>query len=149
LNDAHYRALLERWTALRAFLRERDHAATEAGVTPIQHELLVAVRGHPDRRGPTVGEVARYLGLRHNSTVGLVDRAAAAGLVTRRTDDEDRRVVRLRLTPAGRNVLAALAAQHRNELSRLENIDRVIEKANAKSAKLSTGRRGTPSSRLR
>ncbi len=125
--------MLARWTALRIFLRDRDHAAIAAGVTPIQHELLVAVRGHPDRRGPTVGDVAHYLGLRHNSTVGLVDRAAMAGLVTRRIDDEDRRVVRLRLTPSGRSVLAALAVQHRNELARLDNIARVIEKANAKS----------------
>lgn len=132
LNDAHYHALLTRWTALRTFLRDRDHAAIAAGVTPIQHELLVAVRGHADRRGPTVSDVAHYLGLRHNSTVGLVDRAAAAGLVTRRTDDDDRRVVRLRLTPTGRDVLATLAAQHRSELSRLENIARVIERSTTK-----------------
>ncbi len=134
MSDAHYQTLLTRWTALRGFLREHDHAAIAAGITPIQHELLLAVRGHADRRGPTVGDVARYLGLRHNSTVGLVDRAALAGLVTRRTDDDDHRVVRLRLTAAGRSALAALAAQHRSELTRLDNIARVIEKAPVKLA---------------
>lgn len=149
MNDARYHALLERWTALRGFLRERDHAAIDAGVTPIQHELLVAVRGHSDRRGPTVGDVAHYLGLRHNSTVGLVDRAVTAGLVTRHIDDEDRRVVRLRVTPAGRNVLALLATQHRNELARLESIARVIEKANGRLAKSSTDRRDGSNGRRR
>ncbi len=149
MNDAEYLALLERWTALRGFLRDRDHAAIDAGVTPIQHELLVAVRGHPDRRGPTVGDVAHYLGLRHNSTVGLVDRAATAGLVTRRIDDEDRRVVRLRLTPSGRNVLAELATQHRGELARLDSIARVIEKASARSEKPSTDHRGESNGRRR
>lgn len=125
---------MTRWTALRSFLRDREHAAINAGVTPIQHDLLLAVRGHKDRRGPTVGDVANYLGLRHNSTVGLVDRAESAGLVARRTDDEDRRVVRLRLTPAGRNVLATLATQHRSDLARLESIARVIERGNSKHA---------------
>jgi DNA-binding MarR family transcriptional regulator len=114
-------------------LRDREHAAVAAGITPIQHELLVAVRGHTDKRGPTVGDVSRYLGLRHNSTVGLVDRAASAGLITRRTDDDDRRVVRLRLTPAGRHALATLTVQHRDELARLDSIARVIEKSKARS----------------
>jgi DNA-binding MarR family transcriptional regulator len=136
---------LTRWSALRTFLRDRERAAIEAGVTPIQHDLLLAVRGHQDRRGPTVGDVAHYLGLRHNSTVGLVDRAELAGLVSRRTDDEDRRVVRLRLTPAGRSVLQTLAAQHRSDLGRLESIVRVIERANSKSAaKPDTNHRRAP-----
>jgi DNA-binding MarR family transcriptional regulator len=131
-------------------LRDREHAAVAAGITPIQHELLVAVRGHDDKRGPTVGDVAHYLGLRHNSTVGLVDRAASAGLITRRTDEDDRRVVRLRLTPAGRRALTTLAVQHRDELARLESIARVIERSNAKSAsKPSVNHRRSPNSHRR
>jgi uncharacterized protein YeaO (DUF488 family) len=66
-----------------------------------------------------VGEVADYLMLRHHSTVGLVDRAEAAGLIYRSRDQEDHRVVRLHLTDAGAERLEALSALHLEELSRL------------------------------
>jgi uncharacterized protein YeaO (DUF488 family) len=66
-----------------------------------------------------VGEVADYLMLRHHSTVGLVDRAEAAGLIYRSRDQEDHRVVRLHLTVAGAERLEALSALHLEELSRL------------------------------
>lgn len=66
-----------------------------------------------------MGEVADYLMLRHHSTVGLVDRAEAAGLIYRSRDQEDHRVVRLHLTDAGAERLEALSALHLEELSRL------------------------------
>lgn len=69
--------------------------------------------------GPTIGEVAESLLLRHHSTVGLVDRAVKAGLLTRQEDTNDRRVVRLRLTPLGHDLLNLLSAAHLEELERL------------------------------
>jgi DNA-binding MarR family transcriptional regulator len=119
LSDADYEDLLTLRTGLRRFLRWSEQQAEEAGLTPAQHQLLLAIRGHSDRRGPTVGEVADYLLLRHHSAVGLVDRADAAGLVQRARDPEDHRVVRLRLTPAGQKRLEALSALHFEELQRL------------------------------
>jgi uncharacterized protein YeaO (DUF488 family) len=79
----------------------------------------LAIRGHSDPRGPTIGEVADYLLLLHHSAVGLVDRADAAGLVIRTRDDDDRRVVRLRLTADGAERLEALSALHLEEIKRL------------------------------
>jgi DNA-binding MarR family transcriptional regulator len=57
--------------------------------------------------------------LRHNSAVGLVDRAVDAGLVTRHVDPDDHRVVRLRLTQAGARKLRTLSRVHLEELRRL------------------------------
>jgi DNA-binding MarR family transcriptional regulator len=119
LTDADYEDLLSLRTGLRRFLRWSEQQAEVAGLTPSQHQLLLAVRGHTDGRGPTVGEVADYLLLRHHSAVGLVDRAEQAGLVARTRDPADHRVVRLRLTPAGSKKLEALAELHREELQRL------------------------------
>jgi DNA-binding MarR family transcriptional regulator len=119
LRDADYEDLLALRTGLRRFLRWSEQQAEAAGLTPAQHQLLLAIRGHADRRGPTVGEVADYLLLRHHSAVGLVDRADAAGLVVRVRDPEDHRVVRLQLTPKGRKHLEALSAVHLEELQRL------------------------------
>jgi len=119
LTDAEYEDLLALRTGLRRFLRWSDQLAEAAGLTPAQHQLLLAVRGHPDRRGPTLGEVADYLLLRHHSAVGLVDRAEAAGLVKRVRDGEDHRVVRLQLSAKGSKRLEGLHALHQEELERL------------------------------
>jgi DNA-binding MarR family transcriptional regulator len=118
LSDEDYERLLEVRDGLRRFLRWSEEQSRAAGVTPAQHQLLLAVRGHPGGR-PTVGEVADHLLLRHHSAVGLVDRAVAAGLLVRSGDPDDHRVVRVELTDRGAAVLAALTAQHKAELERI------------------------------
>jgi DNA-binding MarR family transcriptional regulator len=119
LRNADYEDLLALRTGLRRFLRWSEQQAGAAGLTPAQHQLLLAVRGHPDRRGPTVGEAADYLLLRHHSAVGLVDRAVVAKLVKRVRDPEDHRVVRLQLTATGSKRLEALSEASLEELGRL------------------------------
>jgi len=119
LQDHDYEDLLTLRTGLRRLLRWSEQQAEAAGLTPAQHQLLLAIRGHSDRRGPTVGELADYLLLRHHSAVGLVDRADAAGLVKRVRDPRDHRMVRLQLTAAGSKRLEGLADLHREELERL------------------------------
>src|ERR1700677_99527 len=89
LRNADYEDLLALRTGLRRFVRWSEQRAEAAGLTPAQQQLLLAIRGHPDRRGPTVGEVADYLLLRHHSAVGLVARAVAAQLVKRGRDPQD------------------------------------------------------------
>jgi DNA-binding MarR family transcriptional regulator len=118
-TEEDYRRLLELRTGLRRFLRWSERRAAEAGLTPAQHQLLLAVRGHPDPRGPTIGDAADSLLLRHHSAVGLVDRAATAGLVERGRDPESQSVVRLRLTEKGAAQLEALSEQHLEELAHL------------------------------
>jgi DNA-binding MarR family transcriptional regulator len=56
--------------------------------------------------------------VRHHSAVELVDRAGAAGLVERRQDGDDLRVVRLCLATDGADRLARLSALHLEELRR-------------------------------
>jgi DNA-binding MarR family transcriptional regulator len=121
LTDRDYERLLAFRTELRGFLHWSEEQAVALGITAAQHQLLLAIRGHDDPRGPTVGDVATALMLRHHSAVGLVDRAAEAGLVRREPDPVDLRYVRLRLTPAGRRVLAQLSRRHLEELGRLGN----------------------------
>jgi DNA-binding MarR family transcriptional regulator len=108
LEDDDYRRLLEFRTGLRHFLRWSAREAEKQGLTPTQHQLLLAVRGHDDPRGPTISDVARCLLLRHHSAVELVDRAQAARLLRRVADPDDRRLVRLVLTPTGAKKLEAV-----------------------------------------
>ena len=118
-TDDDYRRLLELRTGLRRFLRWSADRAEAAGVTPAQHQLLLAVRGHVGDAPPTIGDLAGYLLLRHHGAVQLVDRAESAGLVARERDESDHRVVHVVLTPAGERVLAELAADHLEELRRV------------------------------
>lgn len=105
--------------SLRRFERWSENQARAEGLTHAQHQLLVAIRGHPGSEPPTVSDLADYLLLRHHSTVELVDRAESAGLVRRTADDQDARRVRVRLTPKGRRVLNELTPAHLAELHKL------------------------------
>ena len=119
LTQADFTHLLQLRTGLRRFLRWSEEQAKAAGLTPAKHQLLLAVRGHDDPSGPTVGEIADYLVLRHHSAVGLIDRAVADGLVRRRRDAKSKSVVRITLTPAGMKRLDALSEAHLQELAHL------------------------------
>jgi DNA-binding MarR family transcriptional regulator len=119
LEQSDFEHLLELRTGLRRFLRWSEHQAQTAGLTPAKHQLLLAVKGHPDPAGPTIGEIADYLVLRHHSAVGLVDRAVGDGLVTRAQDRGSRSVVRVTLTAVGEEKLDRLAEVHLQELAHL------------------------------
>ena|SRR5947209_9694106 len=119
LADADFQRLLEFRDGLRRFLRWSEEQSTAVGLTPAQHQLLLAVRGHSGGKAPTVSDVADHLLLRRHSVVGLVNRAMAAGLLTRTPDPDDQRLVRLELTKLGERRLAQLSALHLEELRRL------------------------------
>jgi DNA-binding MarR family transcriptional regulator len=119
VGQAEYEALADFRQAVREFLRFSETAAAEAGLTPRQHQALLAIRGAHGGAPLTVGELAGKLYVRHHSAVGLVDRLAALGLVARRPGKPDRRRVLVALTAAGQRVLAGLSAAHREELRQL------------------------------
>jgi DNA-binding MarR family transcriptional regulator len=119
LEQEDFTHLLELRKGLRRFLRWSEEQAKAAGLTPAKHQLLLAVRGHPDPSGPTIGEIADYLVLRHHSAVGLIDRAVADGLVKRNADPHSKSVVRITLTPAGMDKLELLSEAHLEELAHL------------------------------
>ncbi len=119
LEQSDFEHLLELRTGLRRFLRWSEQQAKAAGLTPAKHQLLLAIRGHPDPAGPTIGEIADYLVLRHHSAVGLVDRAVKDGLVQRNPDPISKSVVRVTLTEEGAAKLDALAEAHLEELAHL------------------------------
>jgi DNA-binding MarR family transcriptional regulator len=118
VTTGQYTRLLEFRTELRRFLQWSELQAKVAGLTPAQHQLLLAIKGHPDG-DPTVGEIAGYLLLRHHSTVELIDRASRAGLVQRYSDPDDARYVRASMTATGEKKLAQLTALTVEEIRRL------------------------------
>jgi DNA-binding MarR family transcriptional regulator len=67
----------------------------------------------------SVSDLATFLILQHNSTVELVDRLVAAGLVARAPDPNDGRRVLLALTDLGEKRLANLSQAHLDELDQI------------------------------
>src|SRR5579862_4493661 len=119
--------------ALRRFLRFSEEAAQAHGLTLQQHQALLAIQGFPGRDYATVGELAERLQTRHHSTVGLVNRLVAEGLVARRPADNDRRQVYVTLTPHGLELLVRISAVHREELQTIgpelcRHLQRLIER---------------------
>ena len=104
---------------LRTFLRFSERAARAHDITPLQHQLLLGTAGFTGRGWATISELAEFLQRRHNGVVALVNRAARSGLVKKSRLPEDRRTVRVDLTPRGRRVLVALSRLHEEELARI------------------------------
>ena len=132
LTSEDYQNLLAFRTSLRRFLHWSQTQARSVGMTPAHHQLLLAVKGHRGRKGPAVGDLAGYLLLRHHSTVELVGRAEAAGLVERWSDNEDGRIARVRLTAEGGRRLDRLASAHLDELQQLAPVlDQLVARWNS------------------
>ncbi len=124
ITDQDFQKLLDFRVALRRFQRWSEDQARAAGLTHVQHQLLVAIKGHPGGRHPTVGDLADYMMLRPHSAVELVDRAESAGLVERVPDRADGRIVRVRLTSKGDRILRELTQPH---LERLHDLAAVLD----------------------
>lgn len=117
ITDADYRALAGFRRELRAFLGFSEAAARDVGLEPRQHQLLLALRGLPEDRHPSVQALADQLALKHHSVVELLDRLETAGLVRRDRAADDRRRARVLLTARGSELLRQLSHAHFDELS--------------------------------
>lgn len=121
ISKADYEALAAFRYSIRRFVRESEQAARQEGVTPQQHQLLLAIKGFPGRDHATITELADRMQMRLHSVVGLVDRTEALGLVHRAHDTADRRQVFVSLTPAGEATLSRLTSRHRAELRHMRD----------------------------
>lgn len=119
LRTGEYQALADFRYHIRRFLHFSEQAAISEGLEPQQHQTMLAIRSLDSAEGPTVGQLAGMLLVRHNSAVGLLDRLEKRGLVRRTRRTEDRRQATVRLTEEGEVVLERLSGAHRAELANL------------------------------
>jgi DNA-binding MarR family transcriptional regulator len=104
---------------LRQFLRFSKVAARSVGLSSQQHQALLAIKGFPDGKAITIGQLAKQLQVAHHTAVELVDRLTLQNLVLREASMLDRRHVYLKLTDGGVEILETLTWAHREELRRL------------------------------
>lgn len=119
LTDNDYAALADFRFALRQFQVFSEAKAAESGLTPQQHQALLAIRG-VDLHDATVGYVAERLIVKPHTASELIDRLETLGLVRREPTQSDRRRALLRLTPSADATLSSLSSVHREEIRRLQ-----------------------------
>lgn len=115
MTDSDYARLADFRFALRRFLQFSGKAAEAEGLTPVQHQALLAIRGR-EAGTTTIAVLAERLCLKHHTAVELAQRMEIAGLLKKFTSADDRRAVILQLTPEGARRLERLTLMHRAEL---------------------------------
>ena len=106
---AQWRVFLETALALIDILDAELQA--QRGITLGWYDVLVHLEDAPEGLGMT--EIANRILFSKSGLTRVIDRMEGAGLVRRERPPEDRRVVRVFLTPAGHDTLDAARAIHR------------------------------------
>lgn len=104
---------------LRCFLRRSEDICRKHGLTALQYQLLLHLRGFAERDWATVGELAERLQAKHHGTVALIDRCEQLSLVERRQGREDRRQIEVHLLEEGIERVTRIAEAHQPDLYQL------------------------------
>jgi DNA-binding MarR family transcriptional regulator len=95
---------LQKFRLIIGAVRQHSRALEAAcGIGGAQVWMLATIADAPDI---TVSQLSQALSVHVSTASNLLDKLARAGLVERLRGDEDRRVVRLRLTDQGRDIVA-------------------------------------------
>ena len=105
-DDVH--ATLDLARTVVELLEEASLPLAERGLSPARWRLLIAVIFQADGDGATIGSLAGHLRVREPTVTATVDRAERDGLVERRRDPDDGRVVRVVATSAGRDAVRSI-----------------------------------------
>src|SRR3984893_9948693 len=115
-STAEYQALAQFRFLIRRYLNNSEKAARSVGLEPQQYMGMLALRGLPADREPTIRSLAERLQIEHHSAVELVDRMEKRGLFRRERSRRDRRQVHVYVTPRGEKLLSRLVRHRIAEL---------------------------------
>lgn len=118
LDEGDYKTLAAVRAELRKFAHFTELVTKEVGLTPQQHQILLALKAS-DEGELTIGQVAHTMFLKPHSASEMADRLCALGLVVRVRSEADRRSMSLRLTDLAKVLLASLGQAHKDELRRI------------------------------
>lgn len=100
----------------RVMMRTRDQLLGELQLTRTQIEVLMLLVGND---GQTIGDLAGSLAVTTSASTQTVETLVKRGLVERAADDTDRRIVRARLSAAGRQLAERL---HKARVERMRQV---------------------------
>ncbi len=101
---------------IRGSARQEHNSFTRGEITLPQLSVMECLARHGAR---PMHEIARELEVSRPAATGLVNRLIAQRLARREHDTQDRRVVRVSITPKGRHMLTNIWSQKRRTLVRV------------------------------
>ena len=122
LSKNDYELLANFRYQLRVFLRFSEEITQAQGITPLQYQLLLQVKGFPGREWATIAELAERLQSLHHGMVSLVSRCEKAGFLQRKPGRDDKRCVEVHLKAKGEKLLHQIALLHKNQLADLQHV---------------------------
>ena len=106
---------------------KRGHA--EINSSPISHSQFQTLEHVHRQQECTMHELAEALGKSPSTMTGQVERLIRRGLLARQYDEDDRRTVRVTITPTGQQILRDLIARRKKVLSTLFGMLDIEEQA--------------------
>jgi DNA-binding MarR family transcriptional regulator len=142
---------------MRTVLSVRPHSLMRLNITVGEHRCMMAV----GRLGcPSMKELSEHLQVKPSTVTGLVDGLVQRGLAERRTDAEDRRMVRVALTAGGKRsrdrrrkakrqqLLASLASIGDEQLRRVRDALQILAAAGRQATDGAPASASLPAARL-
>lgn len=111
-------SLAEFSLSIRSVSRAFEHVASEAGMTPIECDLMLALRAYPKYRCPNIALLTTRLGTYHHVAAGAVTRLVEKELIITKRNTQDQRSLILALTAKGESLLRQVAYRTLEDLSR-------------------------------
>ncbi len=99
---------------MREFIKREDNDLSRGKISFPQMVTLDYIL---KKTRVTMTELSKLLSIKLSSTTVLVDRLVRAGLLTRRHDDQDRRIVWVSITPKGKKVVTQILRQKRRSIA--------------------------------
>ena len=128
LSQADYESLAAFRYELRQFLQFSEQAAKALGLTPQQHQALLAIRAAPSQT-MGIGDLGEQLFIQPHSASELVDRLVALDLLSKQSAEQDRRRSVLALTPSATTILTQMSTVHRAEVVRIrETLTAILDR---------------------
>jgi DNA-binding MarR family transcriptional regulator len=116
LNRLALRVHLRLASCRNLLMRECRKKVERWNLTLPQFDVLAEL-ARATEGGFTFIELSRLLLVTSGNLTGIVDRLEQEGLVWREPDGEDRRVIRVRLTPKGRKLTERMLPQHADDVN--------------------------------
>src|SRR5579859_928501 len=96
----------------RVLEKEQKKFLTEHGLEPFEFDVLTTIRRAGEPYELTASDLLKAALVTSGAITNRIDRMEVKGLVERVRDRDDRRLVRIKLTPQGRDVLDAIFGLH-------------------------------------
>ncbi len=108
-SKRHGSAIAEFCLAVQRFLRANGYIAAEAGLNPLEYDLLLALTAYPSGTCQSISLLSERLLLQHHVAAGAVARLVEKELITTERNTRDRRSVVLAITSKGKSLMNEIA----------------------------------------